>query len=391
MDDMMVRQRSVASIPSKFETVLHEGGRERDGFWNRTHRFTYTDNELPGPGTYIAPGPAEHQATSYSKKGYTGMVSKSSRFQKPRRAAAPPPGSYDPDRGFRYLTEKANVSAVAASSSFSKPIVPDEVKLLRRNRAPAPGPGQYEVSGQRKPYSAPQAGKQAPFLSGTERWGTKIRVKRRDGTFAGEDPGETPEGGQEDAPSSPDLSRITGAFSAVLNNKVPSAAFKSKTGRKFEREKAAEVTLTDLLKPHPSQGPSLGIHVDIKPGVVKPALHVPGPGAYDPHLSEQLLTLERLRHSSMFSRTTLDRFGRPIQPKTNHPVVPGPGAYDPVPTGGGGWADAVRYEASMAPFVSGTDRGVDGVRKGVAPGPAYYNPSLPGKKSFHLNVQRRWL
>lgn len=38
MDDMLMRQRAVASIPSKFETVLHEGGRERDGFWNRTHR-----------------------------------------------------------------------------------------------------------------------------------------------------------------------------------------------------------------------------------------------------------------------------------------------------------------------------------------------------------------
>eukprot|EP00283_Hemiselmis_rufescens_P003383 CAMPEP_0173420046 /NCGR_PEP_ID=MMETSP1357-20121228/1684_1 /TAXON_ID=77926 /ORGANISM="Hemiselmis rufescens, Strain PCC563" /LENGTH=334 /DNA_ID=CAMNT_0014382793 /DNA_START=197 /DNA_END=1198 /DNA_ORIENTATION=- len=329
MDDMMVRQRSVASIPSKFETVLHEGGRERDGFWNRTHRFTYSDNELPGPGTYIAPGPAEHQASSYSKKGYTGMVSKSSRFVKPRRATAPPPGSYDPDRGFRYLTDKTNISAVAASSSFSTPIVPDEVKLLRRNRAPAPGPGQYEVSGKRKPFSAPQGGKPAPFMSCAERWGTKMHVKRRDGTIVGmEDLGDTPEGEQVGMPSSPDLSRITGAFSAALNNKMPSAAFQSRTGRKFEYEKG-EVTLADRLKPHPSQGPSLGIQVDIKPGIVKPALEVPGPGAYDPHLSEQLLTLERLRHSSMFSRTALDRFGRPIQPKTNHPMVPGPGAYDP--------------------------------------------------------------
>jgi hypothetical protein len=35
-----------------------------------TRSFNYTDNELPGPGTYSAPQSAEPTSTSYSKKGY---------------------------------------------------------------------------------------------------------------------------------------------------------------------------------------------------------------------------------------------------------------------------------------------------------------------------------
>jgi len=83
----LMRQRSVASIPSKFETILHEGGRENNAFWNRTHRFTYTDNEMPGAGQYHKAGNPERVAPSYSQKGYTGMVSKSSRFVPLRRAS----------------------------------------------------------------------------------------------------------------------------------------------------------------------------------------------------------------------------------------------------------------------------------------------------------------
>ena len=82
----LMRQRSVASIPSKFETILHEGGREKNAFWCRTHRFTYSDNEMPGAGQYHKPTNPEREAPSYSQKGYTGMVSKSARFVPLRRA-----------------------------------------------------------------------------------------------------------------------------------------------------------------------------------------------------------------------------------------------------------------------------------------------------------------
>ena len=57
IDNLLLRQRAIASIPSKFETVLHEGGKEKDAFWSRTHRFRYHDDELPGPGTYQVKAP----------------------------------------------------------------------------------------------------------------------------------------------------------------------------------------------------------------------------------------------------------------------------------------------------------------------------------------------
>jgi len=372
-----VRMRSVASIPSKFETVLHDGGREKDGFWTRTHRFSYTDNDLPGPGTYVEHRSAETDKTSYSKKGYTGMVSKSSRFTRPRRATAPPPGWYDPQKGFDYIYSKKDPS-LGTSSAFAKPIVSDEAKAQRRNTAHPPGPGQYEIETKAKRA----VGKQAPFQCGTDRWGTKITVKRKDGTLLND---------MEPPPPEVDISddniyKISGAFARVYTSKVPSAAFASRTGRKFDRMKG-ESSIVDTLKPHPSQGPSLGIQVDIK-GVSNANDPIPGPGAYEPYLADNLLTLEKLRHSSMFSRTTLDRFGKPVKPKAYKPDVPGPGAYDPPPPDGRD--PSVRVEASSASFLSASDRNfVAGKRP--APGPAYYNPTVPGRKSFHLNVQRRWL
>ena len=40
---VVYRERTAASIPSKFETVLHMGPREKNGFWGRTLRFTESD------------------------------------------------------------------------------------------------------------------------------------------------------------------------------------------------------------------------------------------------------------------------------------------------------------------------------------------------------------
>lgn len=41
-------------------------------------------------------------------------------------------------------------------------------------------------------------------------------------------------------------------------------------------------------------------------------------------------------------------------------------------------------------FVSTTSKGL-GEISNANPGPAYYNPALPFKKSFHYNLGRGWL
>lgn len=125
---------------------------------------------------------------------------------------------------------------------------------------------------------------------------------------------------------------------------------------------------------------------------------LPGPGHYEPYGGEAALSLERLRHSSVFSRTSLDRFGRPVVPKAHHVPTPGPGAYSIPPASlvaaaSGGTAAA---SGATSVFVSATARQVQlepaaGGTRVAVPGPAYYNPALPSRKSFNLNSARRWV
>jgi len=73
--------RSSSSIPSKFETVLHDGNKERNAFNCRIYRFNENENELPGVGKYsIQQGPSgcelEKHGASVSQRGMGAMISK---------------------------------------------------------------------------------------------------------------------------------------------------------------------------------------------------------------------------------------------------------------------------------------------------------------------------
>mmetsp|Transcript_25927 Transcript_25927/g.85354 ORF Transcript_25927/g.85354 Transcript_25927/m.85354 type:complete len:146 (-) Transcript_25927:90-527(-) len=136
----------------------------------------------------------------------------------------------------------------------------------------------------------------------------------------------------------------------------------------------------DALKPHPSLGPSLGIHVDIKPNQLKPEM-MPGPGYYNPRAAEEY-SLQKLRHSATFVPSKQDRFAQPAE---KYKATPGPGAYEVLKD------QSQKVEATMSAFVSSTEREVDIKARTVAPGPAYYNPNVIRKKSFHYNSNQRWV
>ena len=92
-------QRAFSSIPSKFETTLFTGNRERDGFGSSAHRFSEVENELPGPGSYNADSAAAALVDTmvFSKKGYgSGFVSKTKRQSAFSKGAAstPAPTAY---------------------------------------------------------------------------------------------------------------------------------------------------------------------------------------------------------------------------------------------------------------------------------------------------------
>jgi hypothetical protein len=45
--------RPTAAIPSKFETVINVGAKEKDGFGARSYRFKTLENDMPGPGACL--------------------------------------------------------------------------------------------------------------------------------------------------------------------------------------------------------------------------------------------------------------------------------------------------------------------------------------------------
>merc|ERR1712070_949793 len=86
--------------------------------------------------------------------------------------------------------------------------------------------------------------------------------------------------------------------------------------------------------------------------------------------------------SSMFSNNMQNRFGQPYVKRTMVDATPGPGWY-------GKEGERERGVASSSFFMSGTGRSGDNGRK--APGPAFYKPENPTKKSFLLNATRKWV
>jgi len=222
---------------------------------------------------------------SFSKKGYTGMASKSKRFGGVRRNNNPAPGAYDALGGFKAVMNRRDFSVGFSSGAFAQPIVVPGAAAHRRGHETAPGPGQYEIPDFTKEIlrAGPSAGKRAPFLFSAQRAGLHKRP----------DPDDETGGGPAPWTYDPDaINRQVGAFTA-LNKKAPSAAFKSGTSRLLPHTKVDSIV--ESLKPHPSRGPSLGIHVDIRAsGVAKPA-SAPGPGAYDPHARDEVVTLDSVR------------------------------------------------------------------------------------------------
>ena len=68
-------QRSTPSIPSKFQTTLHFGRTERNGFGGRTFRFQNdtTKADVPAPGSYHRTASLERDPDTSSRAGFGGV------------------------------------------------------------------------------------------------------------------------------------------------------------------------------------------------------------------------------------------------------------------------------------------------------------------------------
>mmetsp|Transcript_21740 Transcript_21740/g.40670 ORF Transcript_21740/g.40670 Transcript_21740/m.40670 type:complete len:334 (+) Transcript_21740:2106-3107(+) len=109
----------------------------------------------------------------------------------------------------------------------------------------------------------------------------------------------------------------------------------------------------------------------------------PGPGSYI-SLRSGLGASQRpsTAPSCMFARTDQDRFGTPVVRKAKHVPVPGPGTY------------AARLPSkrtgapAFGPLQASKRRGPQHV---AVPGPAAYQPATLSKKSYLLNVEKKWV
>ena len=349
-----------ASIPSRFETILFSGAREKNAFGRRTNRFDAAEDDLPGPGSYKKPRTLTKNTPSLSKRGTGGFASASKITANQPRALflTPGPGSYK----YPEAPSAQNISA-----SFARPVLKRAIGTRTESSRVGPGPGAYNVAKENvseKPSSI--------FESKTKR---------------------EPLAGRNSNPGPGEYQMVQ---SGELGIKQESAVFKSSITRvnKVDPKLGA---LARKLPQAPRSGPEGFTGQNGRPG--SPVS--PGTASKIFEKSERespgILTAadeimnrkNRPKPSSVFATTVLDRFGKPtIRYVPSDFNYPGPGNYDIEPP-------KKRLLISSSWAMSGTERFSEGLSNSCKPpGPAFYNPSMfPDKvrQSFHLNNKGAWL
>ncbi len=293
----------------------------------------------------------------------------------------PGPGAYGEDRGVP-SDKYTSAATPSASSAFKRP----ENRSVLKRTDPSPGPGAYTPQGRRTPVPFNSTLNSAEFRSTTKRFGD-ARAGR---------------GGTAPGPGYYQLATGLGDQVDMLAASLPTAAFRSKTGR-------GGPTAAGGAEQFPMD-PVFGYNgSDMREGrekvqsVGKPVVK-PGPGAYNPKLDMQF-SMEAARKSSFFSNDRLDRFGRSVVGELRaqaHDPSPGPGHYELVsgegavaaaasPPRGKPSAPAPKKPTNVFASTSPRFKGANESRR--APGPAYYNPTKPAmnRRSYHLNLAQRWV
>ena len=390
---------ATATIPSRFETTLHTGPSERDGFASRTARFVSIIDDKPSPLTY---NPKKVQglvndSSSVSQLGYGGIASKADRFAHsflgPSSRAyslAPGPGYYSASkpavRQGVYQEAVPGVGFGAASPSIGSTAHHVHVpKVLEA----VPGPGSYDPLRARggpvrfrrvAPHghgrvstdgAAAAGGASGAGLFGVggaggigagqgavRARGATVEVTR--GTAHGPEHGAlvradgflssatrfTSKPDDSPAPGQYDVS--SGAAAAAVS-KVPqppslASVFRSRTARgAFMRAGVARDT------------PGPGAYQVVSPAVVHDVAASGGAGAGgaalpagQPTFNHLPLTSDPTLPSSMFALRTTDRFGKQLQPRVYRTEVPGPGSYSPAVDAAGSPAPGAALGATAA-------------------------------------------
>ncbi|XP_014662013.1 PREDICTED: O(6)-methylguanine-induced apoptosis 2-like [Priapulus caudatus] len=291
-----------ASIPSNYQTVVVDNS-EKKGFRSNSKRFSYTDNDLPGPGTYAVHPVLASDGPSFSVKGSAGFPSKAKRLPRVQMPCSPRVGSYNLTDN---LNTKKDFNQAGATSSFCHPIAlqPD-----KHANSDGPAANQYNVQvylGKTNNVAAANA-----FRSTTKRELVDTRQ----------------------AQSCPAPWQYTVCDSMVTGNvRVPFSSFKSKTQR--FTEKPSENPGSNHYNPYESWEMGKQKSHETKRALVCHALSstavplivtsvAPGPCTYN--IPSYIAGSKQNVPSAAFASGT-----QRWHPARGSNMLPGPGAYNPV-------------------------------------------------------------
>ena len=352
-----------SSIPSKFETVLHKGPREADGFGSQNIRFKAHGNENPGVGKYHNPrsssmlwNPEENKGTS-NFKGYGGLVSKTNRFSKRTELEAsqePGPGSHN---SVGVWASRRDFNAAGVTANYAKPRryrddPPIDLKMV-------PGPGMYPTQNMNRAINTKRSVGRSSFRS------TSSRLRK-----------ENLDVMSQPAPGDYDVRMATKKLNSYGSLPGQSAWGKDRAPRGM-----------DAILKLGAQGPGPGAYSSITKKEIQARTDpLPTGGIRVLDFTERRKLARANKNGKSFGGTGHDRFGKPYMKKTIDDDPPGPGSYYRMTERG-------RALVSSSWGLSKSKRGIEAQLGGTRrpPGPAFYKPAKAMKKSFMLNAGRRWV
>jgi len=348
---------AVPSIPSKIETVLFAGNRERLGFGGQSLRFDPDTGDVPGPGQYKLPKDSLREYSdkdSWGKCGTGSFASKSRRFARGMNPVrhGPGPGQYG-------IVGKEGLGTKSVSKTGSTPafVVPSSVNPQSFFEGPHPGPGHYHRD---------------------DNWINKQNIWKV---------GFIP-GGERDAFGGVSKDQLATPAPGEYRSKS-SIVTEHGSGKNANFKKASEKKVVSV---HPDMPiPEHRAHLPEKAndfvrecaGSVQ--FQAPGPGQYNQTLEHQDQKDFCSLGNSAFVPSKLDRSSF-ISAQITGTVDTGPGRYM-----GSTFKEFWDHPCPKSMFQSDVDRMKE---RGVppAPGPCFYEPQLVAPaKSFHLNIKRRFL
>jgi len=366
------QQAQQPSIPSKLETVLFRGERERKAFGSRSLRFEAAREEsCAGPGAYAIASDFGKIPVSWGKKGTSGFASISKRFVvRGGGGSAPGPGAYSVTGGPSGDGVGLNPNAVSQPSAAFVPKKCENPLRGANGGDSSLGPAAYDVRGDLVEKNAASAIGSSCFTNNAERSFGKVGREAEGpgpGTYVVE------------------ASLLDGARHMSRNFANPTAHKKVSVHPTVVANVATELTHADRKGDFVRDATKL---VDKRSAecasyALPTTLNVGGNKHLNPNA--KTVIVERSEMSGKKFEKILEARQEQRQKQ------PGPGAYNPsmdyvrphVARG----ISALKATAPQRAAEEGGNR---------APGPAYYkNPTTggknAGKKSFHLNLKSAWV